>query len=82
MFHVMGLFNLTHDIEKYKQMFPETYTSIDTIFKTLEERENDPVGSIFGVSVADDWCDKCYGFEVDKTDPKRTFFHYAGVWKT
>lgn len=66
----------------YKQQFPDTFVPYAKIKELLQERVNDPVGSIFGLSVATDWEDKCYGFEVDRVTPKATVFIYCGTWKT
>lgn len=73
---------LFEDIERFKQQFSGSYTSWDDIKKALDERENDPVGSIFGYSVSSEWLDKCYGFEIDKVDVKNTYIRYIGIWKT
>lgn len=74
--------DLLIDIEEYKKKFPETHMSYYDIKKNLEERFNDPVGSVFGIEVAKDWLDKCYGFEVDRVTPENTIFRYVGIWKT
>ena len=62
-------------------MFPDSFTTYDEIRKNLKGRENDPVGSIFGVSVAGENLDKCYGFEIDKEDAQNTYIRYIGIWK-
>lgn len=82
MLFVNNLNDLLEDIERYKQMFPGSYTTYDNIRKKLGERKDEPMGSTFGFSVADEWPDKCYGFEVDKVNATQTYFHYLGTWKT
>ena len=82
MLFVNNLANLMEDIERYKQQFPGSYTSYSEIRKALEKREDDPMGSTFGISIAGEWQDRCYGFEVDKVNATQTFFRYLGTWKT
>lgn len=72
---------LFEDMERFKQQFPGSYTTWDELKKALDERENDPVGSTFGISVAWEYEDKCYGFEIDKVDPQNTHILYLGTWK-
>lgn len=73
-----GLKDLLGDIEFYKNMFPETYTTIDSINETIQE---EPFG-ICGIQVSPEWEDKCYAFEVQKVTPKNDIFcKYLGVWK-
>jgi len=74
--------DLIEDMEAYKRQFPETAVPYARIKESLEERVNDPVGSTFGLSIATDWEDKCYGFEVDRVTPETTVFRYCGTWKT
>lgn len=74
--------DLVKDMEAYKQQFPDTFVPYAKIKESLQERVNDPVGSIFGLTVATDWEDECYGFEVDMVTPKATVFRYCGTWKT
>ena len=81
-FFVDRIMDLLEDVEGYKIQFPSSFTSIRDIEKSLKERVNDPVGSMFGIQVSDEWEDKCYGFEVDKVTPTHTVFRYVGIWKT
>ena len=74
--------DLIEDMEAYKRQFPDTIVPYEKIKESLEERVNDPVGSTFGLSIATDWEDKCYGFEVERVTPKATVFRYCGTWKT
>lgn len=74
--------DLAERIAEYKAKFPETYTDMRTIEKHLQERENDPCGAVFGIEIASDWPDKCFGFEVDRVTPTTIFFRFIGVWKT
>lgn len=72
---------LFEDIKRFKQQFPGSYTTWDELKKALDGRADDPVGSTFGISVAGEYEDKCYGFEIDKVDPKNTYILYLGTWK-
>lgn len=82
MIFIDRIHDLLEDIERYTRQFPETHLSYGDIKKALEKRENDPVGVVFGINVATDWKDKCYGFEVDRVTPDSTIFLYSGTWKT
>lgn len=82
MVFVNNIMDLHEDIGRYQQRFPQSYKSWDEIKKALVERKDDPMGSTFGISVADEWPDKCYGFEVDKVNAEHTYFQYLGTWKT
>ena len=73
--------DLAERIAEYKAKFPETHTDIGTIEKHLQERGN-PCGSVFGIEIASDWPDKCFGFEVDRVTPTTIFFRSIGAWKT
>ncbi len=68
-------------VAEYKEKFPNSYTSMDEIEKTLRERQYDPVGQVFGISVSAEWLDRCFGFEVDKVTPDSVYFQYLGIWK-
>ena len=81
MVFIDNIHDLLEDIERYKQMFPASHTSFEQINEQLEAKDGEPVGSTFGISVADDWEDKCYGFESDKVTPQNTIFRYVGIWK-
>lgn len=72
---------LFEDMERFKKLFPGSYTTWDELKKALDKRADDPVGSTFGVSVAGEYEDKCYGFEIDKVDPQNTHILYLGTWK-
>jgi len=80
--YINNLNDLMEDLSKYREMFPESYTRYSEIKETLFYRQNDPMGSTFGISVAKQWADRCYGFELDRIDGKLTFFQYLGTWKT
>ena len=82
MIFIDRIHDLLEDIERYTIQIPETHLSYGDIKKALEKRENDPVGVVFGINVATDWKDKCYGFEVDRVTPDSTIFLYSGTWKT
>lgn len=82
MIFIDRIHDLLEDIDRYKRQFPETHLSYEDIKEALKKRENDPVGAVFGINVATDWEDKCYGFEVDRVTPDSTIFLYSGTWKT
>lgn len=82
MVFIDNIVSLHEDIAYYSQRFPKSHTTYEDLKKALDERENDPVGSIFGYSVSSEWLDKCYGFEIDKVDVKNTYIRYIGTWKT
>lgn len=70
------------DMQKYEKRFPDTHTKYETISEIIKRHEEDPPGSVFGIEVASDWEDKCYGFEIDKIIRSVTFIKYVGIWKT
>lgn len=74
--------DLLTDLQVYKNEFPNTYTKLEEVKEICSNHENDPVGSVFGVQVASDWQDKCYGFEIDKIIGETTIIRYVGTWKT
>lgn len=73
--------DLLTDMQEYEQMFPQTHTKYEDIKETIEKNEEAPPGSVFGISVASDWKDKCYGFEVDLIKLDITIVRYVGIWK-
>lgn len=79
---IIHAYDLNERIEEYKEMFPDSYTDFDAVKDVLRKHMDDPVGQVFGISVASDWQDKCFGFEVEKQTPKATHFIYLGIWKT
>jgi len=44
--------DLNQDIERYKVMFPDSYTSYDAVKERLQTRMDDPVGAKFGIEVS------------------------------
>lgn len=74
-----GLKELLSDIEYYKKMFPETYTTIESIKETLS---TDPCECVSGIEVSPEWEDKCYGFEIKKVTPRGDVLcEYLGIMK-
>ena len=55
---------------------------MEDIKKIVEQHEEDPPGSVFGIGVAPDWEDKSYGFEVDSIKRDITIIRYVGTWKS
>lgn len=68
-------------MQVYKNDFPDTFTKLEEVKEICSNHENDPVGSVFGVRVASDWQDKCYGFEIDRVKGEETIIRYVGIWK-
>lgn len=77
-----NIIDLAEAIEDYKGMFPDTYTPMEQIKAIIAEREDSPMGYVFGISVSSEWSDKCYGFEIDKIKGNRTYVRYLGIWKS
>lgn len=74
--------DLIEDIQSYRNMFPKTYTKYDDIVEIIKEREDDPVGSMFGIQVSKDYEDRSYGFEIDRVVGENTYVRYMGLWKS
>lgn len=74
---IVHAYDLNEDIERYKELFPESYTSYDAVKEKLRTRMDDPVGAKFGIEVSSEWQDKCFGFEVDSKHQRR---HISFTW--
>ena len=81
MVFIDNIVSLHEDIAYYSQRFPNSHTTYEDLKKALDKRADDPVGSTFGLSVAGEYEDKCYGFEIDKVAPQYTHILYLGTWK-
>lgn len=75
------LHDLLGDIEKYRKMFPDTFTGIDNIRERLKREELGPPGRTLGIKVSSKLQEECYGFELDRQCPPNTIFKYVGIWK-
>lgn len=67
--------------EHYKTMFPDTFTKMDEIIKILNQDYKETGGSgLFGIQVASDCEDRCYGFQFagDNPYPK---YEFVGMTK-
>lgn len=82
MFYFDRTTDLLTDLQVYKNDFPDTFTKLEEVKEICSNHENDPVGSVFGVQVASDWQDRCYGFEIDRVIGETTIIRYVGIWKT
>lgn len=71
---------LSNDIEAYKKMFPNTYTTREDIEKRLESMDN--IDGYFGIEVSSEWEDKCYGFGCARLNGDTYVIEYEGVWKS
>lgn len=74
--------DLQNDMHFYQEKFPSTHTTYNSIKTIVNGHDGDPVGAVFGVEVASDWNEKCYGFEIDKVTSENTYVQYVGIWKT
>jgi len=74
--------DLHNDMRFYQEQFPSTHTTFSSIKAIVNRHDGDPLGATFGVEVASDWTDKCYGFEIDKVTSDNTYVQYVGIWKT
>lgn len=74
--------DLQNDMRFYQEKFPSTHTTYNSIKTIVDRHDGDPVGTVFGVEVASDWNEKCYGFEIDKVTSENTYVQYVGIWKT
>ena len=82
MVQIEGFNDLHKDMQTFNGMFPYTHTKYEDVKRIVEKHYEDPLGSIFGIEVATDWQDKCYGFEVDRIRGEITYIRYLGIWKT
>lgn len=82
MVFINNYMDLQNDMRFYKQEFPSTHTTYRSIKTVVDRHDGDPVGAVFGVEVASDWNEKCYGFEIDKVSSENTYVQYVGIWKT
>ena len=78
---IYGVVDLMERIAEYANKFPDNYTTYEQIEDTLQERSEDPVGSILGIQVSPKWEDRCYGFKLDKVLGEVAHFQYLGIWK-
>lgn len=82
MVFINNYMDLHNDMRFYQEKFPSTHTTYSSIKAVVNRHDGFPVGAIFGVEVASDWDEKCYGFEIDKVTSKNTYVQYVGIWKT
>lgn len=78
--------NLLNDIEEYREMFPKSYTTCKGIINNLETPRKDLIydgfnPGVFGISVADEWLDKCYTFEFIRKTDDVVLYRYLGLTK-
>lgn len=72
---------LKEDIEIYKSMFPDTYTTFENLMDYLKtDYNNGYPGGLIGFEVSSEWEDKCYGFEYQGNQPDITY-EYVGIVK-
>lgn len=78
---ILNLQQLQENITEYKAMFPQNYLSLDDVYRILEaDYKNGITRSLFGMSVSDEWPDKCYSF-VFVSDDDEIVYEYMGLYK-
>ena len=78
---ILNLQQLQENIAEYKAMFPQNYLSLDDVYRFLEaDYRNGITRSLFGMSVSDEWPDKCYSF-VFVHDDDEIVYEYRGLYK-
>lgn len=79
---IIGTVELCEQIVEYAKMFPDTYTTYDSIENTLQRIcDEGRVGGVFGIQVSPEWEDRCYGFEP-YTQGEQVFFKFLGMMKS
>lgn len=73
-------------ISDYKQRYPETYTSLETIISTLTQvyqtRKQDGSGdNAYHIPVCSDWQDKLFTFSLIGECGETVYFQYEGIYK-
>lgn len=73
-------------IADYKQRYPETYTSIETITTTLaqqyqERKQSGNVDDEYHIPVCSDWLDKLFIFSLIGECNSTVYFQYQGIFK-
>lgn len=93
MVYIENSFELWDDYTYYKHEYPNSYTTKDDLINiilsnqdnapTQEQYEEWGVGLIFGISVSDEYENRCYEFElVDfNKDKDRVLVKYVGLAK-
>ena len=79
---IYGVVDLMERIAEYANKFPDNYTTYEQIEDTLQERSEDPIGSMLGIPVSPEWEDRCYGFEVLGIDGDVAIVNYIGLMKS
>lgn len=78
---ILNLQQLQENIAEYKAMFPQNYLSLDDVYRILEaDYKNGITRSLFGMSVSDEWPDKCYSF-MFVSDDDEIVYEYMGLYK-
>lgn len=79
--YIENYHDLMEHVQEYQRKFPKSYTCLEEIKANLEREEMSAPGHIFGISVATEWPDKCFGFELEKQTSTTAYFRYLGIWK-
>ena len=78
---ILNLQQLQENIAEYKAMFPQNYLSLDDVYRSLEADYRGGITlSVFGISVSDEWPDKCYSFRFVHDDDE-IVYEYMGLYK-
>lgn len=80
---ILNLEQLEKNIAEYEAMFPQNFLSLEDIDNILWEDYSNLGGtkSLFGMSVSEQWPDKCYSF-VFVSDDNEVVYEYKGLFKT
>lgn len=79
---IIGFRELQDRIATYSVIFPKTYTNLKDIKQSLLDdfKMRGGTRALFGIQVAPDWEDKCYGFQYVGND-KEVVYKFIGIWK-
>ena len=80
---IVNFDKLLSDIECYKKMFPNSYTTIDGVkyFLAKDYFENHGNTGLFGLSVSKEWEDRCFSFEFRGYIALAPTYEYMGIFK-
>lgn len=86
MVYIENSFQLWEDYTYYKNKYPNSYTTKDDLIKSIfattqEDEELVGVGWSFGISVSDEYENRCYEFEIVDFNEDRVLVKYVGLAK-
>lgn len=71
---------LTKDVDYYAKMFPNDHYTLQEVIDDAR-RAALKCGGVFGLSVSNEWEDKCYCFDVLGNNPELVEIEYLGIGK-